>query len=1359
MGGNKLFKRTVAVFLAVSTILAQTGVSSTPGLLTLKAKAASGSYVSTEYVVNGDFETQDLTGWSVNEALDTTTDLLVEADAYATGNPTYAAAFKDTIAEGTAISISQEITLPAGTYYISAVNQGAEAASFLTLSLGGKSVAMPATTGWNVWKTASTENDPLVLTETSTVTVSLTGTALAGYWGSIDNVMIYQWQDAPEYSFADLTALLAKVPTDYQTMGFTAGSVSAVTDAAAAARDLTESSNAADIAAAYENLNAALGALIFDADIFVEKIENYDEENSIRGVDVSSYITLMDSFDSINASIANEDDKLGFRDWDGKLMSRQEFFDFLAASGVNYIRTRVWNNPYDQEGNGYGGGNNDMAKAIEIGTYATHAGMKNLIDFHFSDFWADPAKQKAPKAWTDYSLEAKAQAISTYVTDSLTALNNAGVDVGMVQIGNETNGKFCGSLAWSEMNVLFDAGCDAVHNFNDANGTNMLTVLHFTNPEASGRQTGYAANLADYDGDGDGTKEGVSYDVFASSYYPYWHGTLSNLTSVLNTIASTHDKYVMVAETSWATTLEDGDGHENTVRAGNNDTGNDYSFTVQGQANEIREVWNAVNTIPTVLSNGDRAALGAFYWEPAWIPVQVYDADNADSADILNTNKLLWEKYGSGWASSYASEYDPEDAGAWYGGSAVDNQAVFDFKGTPLASVNVFKYLAYGATAPRIVDSYTIPSVDIEVGTSDIPGNLPTTITVTYNDSTTAELAVTWNEEDIQTIANAAASNNGLGNYTLRGTVPMDDTTFDVTCTVTVIAQNILADSSFESQNTDSKWTINGSGAAITNEDPRTGTYSLHFYSGNAFEFTASQTVSVTEAGSYSGYFYVQGGDASGAEFYLTAQAGGQTYTSEAASAAGWKVWQHVTLSDIKASAGDEIIFTIHATGIPAGGWGCIDDTCLYLDTPASTTTELTSNNTMISLETESYIYDGAAKEPAVTSVVVNDVTLTSNDYEVSYDQNTAAGTAVVTITGKGSYSGTVTKEFTIAKASIQGAAVTLAQDSYIYDGTAKKPAVTSVVVNGVTLTTKDYDVSYDKNTAAGTAAVIVTGKGNYTGTAAASFTIKAAPVTTTSLKGAAVTLGTSSYTYNGAAKKPKVVSVKAANGTVLTSNDYTVSYRNNVKAGTASVIITGKGKYTDSVTKTFTIKKAAKRITVKSTSISKEKGSKAFSLGAASAKGEKLSYSTSNSKVAVVNRSGKVTLKNYGIAKITIKSASSANYKAAANKTVTIKVTPKKTALTSAASKKKATMTVKWKQVSGASGYKIVYSTSKSFKKAKTITVKSSKTVTKTISKLTKGKKYYVKVCAYKTVKVGKKNQTVVGPYSKVKTVTIKKK
>ncbi len=374
----------------------------------------------------------------------------------------------------------------------------------------------------------------------------------------------------------------------------------------------------------------------------------------IRGVDVSSLLSLLNSGAT-------------FYDYDGKELDGQGFFHLLAQCGVNWVRLRVWNDPFDAGGNGYGGGNCDLSAATTLGKWATTAGMQVLIDFHYSDFWADPAKQQAPKAWAGLSLEEKSGALEDYTYKSLQQLLESGVAVGMVQIGNETNNGLAGETDHANMCRLFQAGIRATKQIASEWNREILTAVHFTDVQKEGLFDYYAKTLRD---------NGVDYDVFAASYYPYWHGTTENLTATLKSIATTYSKQVMVAETSWAYTLEDGDGHANTVSAWNNSTGYSLPFTVEGQAQSVAAVMQAVADV-------GEAGLGAFYWEPAWIPV--------DAA--------TWETQGSGWASSYAGEYDPEDAGQWYGGSAVDNQAMFDFSGKPLDSLRVFLYIQTGATA------------------------------------------------------------------------------------------------------------------------------------------------------------------------------------------------------------------------------------------------------------------------------------------------------------------------------------------------------------------------------------------------------------------------------------------------------------------------------------------------------------------------------------------------------------------------------------------------------------------------------------------------------------------------------------
>lgn len=393
-----------------------------------------------------------------------------------------------------------------------------------------------------------------------------------------------------------------------------------------------------------------------EAEIYVEKIDNLNED-FIKGVDVSSLISL-------------EESGVVFYGFDGK---EQDIFKTLKEAGVNYVRVRVWNDPYDAQGNGYGGGNNDIHKAVEIGRRATAAGLKLLVDFHYSDFWADPNKQDAPKAWADYTVDEKIQAVYDYTYECMDILvNQNGVDVGMVQLGNEINNGLCGETDWSARCGIVQSGIDAVKAVDDS----ILTAVHFTNPEEKGMYAKYASIFERYQ---------VDYDVFASSYYSYWHEDLENLTHQLNVVASAYNKKVMVVENSYAYNLVDADGQGNTVGS-EADLTDGYPASVQGQANMVRDVMAAVAAVG---ENG----IGYFYWEPAWIPVGVYDANGADRDEVWRANSLLWEKYGSGWASSYAAEYDPEDAGEYYGGSAWENQAMFDSTGHPLASLKVFSHV------------------------------------------------------------------------------------------------------------------------------------------------------------------------------------------------------------------------------------------------------------------------------------------------------------------------------------------------------------------------------------------------------------------------------------------------------------------------------------------------------------------------------------------------------------------------------------------------------------------------------------------------------------------------------------------
>lgn len=394
----------------------------------------------------------------------------------------------------------------------------------------------------------------------------------------------------------------------------------------------------------------ALSTQAEKSSVLIEGIPTISDD-FIRGMDASSVLS-------------EERSGVKYYDFCG---NEQDVFKTFADAGVNYIRLRVWNDPYDEAGNGYGGGNNDVAAAVELGKRATEYGMRVCIDFHYSDFWADPKRQHCPKAWEGMSLEEKSSALYDFTYDSLKELLDAGVDVGMVQIGNEINFGMAGEKSSQKVATLLKSGGNAVRKIASKYKQDIKIVVHYTRITEPKSLYNLVGNLKSF---------GVEYDILGLSFYPFWDGSLENMQEVVKTIREKYEKDVMLAETSYCYTDEDGDGSGNSL-TGKGDTVPGYPATVQGQASMIRDVINAAN---------DAGALGVFYWEGAWIPVGPSSSNNSS----------IWEKYGSGWASSYASDYDPEDAGLYYGGCSWDNQAFFDFTGHPLDSLNLFRQLKYG---------------------------------------------------------------------------------------------------------------------------------------------------------------------------------------------------------------------------------------------------------------------------------------------------------------------------------------------------------------------------------------------------------------------------------------------------------------------------------------------------------------------------------------------------------------------------------------------------------------------------------------------------------------------------------------
>lgn len=640
-----------------------------------------------------------------------------------------------------------------------------------------------------------------------------------------------------------------------------------------------------------------------EAEVYVEPIENLSQD-FIRGVDISSILT-QEASGVVYYNEAGEE---------------QDIFQTLAENGVNYIRVRVWNDPYDENGNGYGGGNNDVAAAAQIGARAAKYGMKICVDFHYSDFWADPAKQMCPKAWEGMTIEEKSEALYQYTKESLTQIIDAGADVGMVQIGNEINNGMSGETDWTKKRQLLQAASKGVREAAEEKGQDIQIAVHFTGIDDTQGTLGIAKKLEE--------KE-IDYDIFAVSYYPFWHGTMENLTEVLSTIADDYGKKVMVAENSYPYTTTDGDGSGNSI--GEEDLLAEYPASVQGQVNEIRDVFAAVAAV-------GEAGIGYFYWEPAWIPVNVYDESAADAEEVLAANRESWEQDGSGWASSYAATYDPKDAGQYYGGSSWDNQALFDFEGHPLESLKVFKYLHCGTIVEQKVEDVPVLALNVNL---DAEFEMPETVSVVFNDRSTLEVPVVWNETEAAAIDTAEA-----GEYEVTGTFEgLSDAAADLglseeavavleetqtTAQISVCRLNLLENSSFEEDKT-SMWIIDGNGTDFQNKpgDAYSGDMSLHFWSNDEISFTVEQQLTGLEPGTYEFGFYLQGGDVGDAAvMFAYAQADDEIWRTDT-GVEGWTVWQNPVISDIVVDEDGTLTVGASITS-GAKGWGTLDDFYLY---------------------------------------------------------------------------------------------------------------------------------------------------------------------------------------------------------------------------------------------------------------------------------------------------------------------------------------------------------------------------------------------------------------------------------------------
>jgi arabinogalactan endo-1,4-beta-galactosidase len=401
---------------------------------------------------------------------------------------------------------------------------------------------------------------------------------------------------------------------------------------------------------------------------------------------------------------------------------------------------------------------------------------------------------------------------------------------------------------------------------------------------------------------------GVDYDCIGLSYYPAWNGDFENMQSIVRMIEEDFGKEVLIAETSYVYTSQDGDGSGNSV-SGAGDIVSGYPASVQGQANILRDTMDAANSA---------GALGIFYWEGVWIPVGAATDNNSE----------IWETYGSGWASSYAGVYDPDDAGLYYGGCSWENQALFSFGGDPLPSLNTFKLVRTGADAPLRIDA--VPDVYLSFTTGDSIV-LPETADVIYNDtSKNTKVPVTWDREAVSKIDNTKDQKIDITG-TIKGENGSPDSS--ITCHIEINLPNVVKNPSFEEEDK-SMWQITTKGSDPTDfqekaDDAHTGITALHYWSGDGnMDFKVFQEIKDLAPGTYMLECFAQGGDTSeDSELVLYALISGKTYTKDF-MVTNWAEWKNPVIEGIEIKEGDTVEIGVHMQ-TNKGSWGTVDDFAL----------------------------------------------------------------------------------------------------------------------------------------------------------------------------------------------------------------------------------------------------------------------------------------------------------------------------------------------------------------------------------------------------------------------------------------------
>jgi arabinogalactan endo-1,4-beta-galactosidase len=278
-----------------------------------------------------------------------------------------------------------------------------------------------------------------------------------------------------------------------------------------------------------------------------------------------------------------------------------DLFAILKNNGFNTIRLRIFVNPNKQ-----GMVTNDLPYTLDLAKRAKAHNMKLLLNFHYSDTWADPQKQFKPAAWADMPFDELKQTVQSYTASVIEAFKKENVLPDMVQVGNEitpgmlwpdgrVGGDYENDAQWEKFTSLLKAGIAGVRQ--GAGDANVIIMLHIDQGGKKSVTKWFFDNI---------NKRQVPYDIIGVSYYPWWHGKIEDLNDNLNYIATELKKDVIVVETGYPYAAN------NRMKPSENQQ---FPQTPQGQYDLLYTVTK------TVLDTPGNHGCGVFYWFPESVPI------------------------------------------------------------------------------------------------------------------------------------------------------------------------------------------------------------------------------------------------------------------------------------------------------------------------------------------------------------------------------------------------------------------------------------------------------------------------------------------------------------------------------------------------------------------------------------------------------------------------------------------------------------------------------------------------------------------------------------------------------------------